>query len=477
MIRGDTFMSKHVGLFIDFENLIYGLVDRYGEQGAYDLFRINMIFDLARAYGDVTCAFAYADWRMRTVNQWQVDLYSRGVELVHVLGRGGKNAVDIRMAVDLVESVFTDPNIDTYLVVSGDRDFLPVIKMLKKHGKSTVALSPSRAMSKEMKRVCDAAVTYEKLLQDEGELAKSTAKFELTELLDEIMSVVRSSGPEGLTGAQLKQLLLQSRDGQFMERDYGFVSFGSLIESLVSLSLSRASQAPHVDAPLALVLHRPPQGDLRVTVGSMTKMSVPSSEDSNAQETPTLRRSKEKAQSDQDPTSILPVSPQTPHQRIHELQLALACLKGYQYIQDAVRRRSILTELYQALSPPQGISWAEALNVVCERTMLSRSQASKYHAILLQSQAFQPIHEDDSQPVKHRQFKLIDRLGDPTALIKRYEQSVLHKVISRRGAIESVLVAELLGLDYDQDQEYVERILNAALLELTASKTESYEEQ
>ena len=104
-------MSKHVGLFIDFENLIYGLVDRYGEQGAYDLFRINMIFDLARTYGDVTCAFAYADWRMRTVNQWQVDLYSRGVELVHVLGRGGKNAVDIRMAVDLVESVFSNPRI------------------------------------------------------------------------------------------------------------------------------------------------------------------------------------------------------------------------------------------------------------------------------------------------------------------------------------------------------------------------------
>ena len=115
---------------------------------------------------------------------------------------------------------------------------------------------------------------------------------------------------------------------------------------------------------------------------------------------------------------------------------------------------------------------AEALNIVCERTMLSRSQASKYHAILLQSQAFLPIHEDDSQPVKHRQFKLIERLGDPAALIKRYEQSVLHKVISRRGTIEGVLVAELLGLDYDHDREYVDSVLNAALLEVTPSKTE-----
>ena len=115
-------MKKHVGLFIDFENLIYGLVDRYGEQGAYELFKVQFLFDFTLRYGEVAYALAYADWRMRAVNQWQVDLYGRGVELIHVLGRGGKNAVDIKMAVDLVELSFTHPHIDTYVLVFATLD-------------------------------------------------------------------------------------------------------------------------------------------------------------------------------------------------------------------------------------------------------------------------------------------------------------------------------------------------------------------
>ena len=91
-------MSSHsIGLFIDFENLIYGLVDKYGEQGAYETFKVHLLSEFAAKYGEVCCAFAYADWRIKAVNQWQIDLYGRGVELVHVLGRGGKNAVDIRI--------------------------------------------------------------------------------------------------------------------------------------------------------------------------------------------------------------------------------------------------------------------------------------------------------------------------------------------------------------------------------------------
>ena len=178
-------MSKRLGIFIDFENLIYGLVDRFGEQGAYELFKVNLIFEYANRFGTVDCAYAYADWRIKAVNQWQVDLYSRGVELVHVLGRGGKNAVDIRLAIDLVEHVYTYPELDSYLLVSGDRDFLPVVNLLKRHGKQVIALSPSRAMSKEMRRICEDAVTYEGLLHELEVPMSISAKLDVNQLLDE----------------------------------------------------------------------------------------------------------------------------------------------------------------------------------------------------------------------------------------------------------------------------------------------------
>ena len=86
------------------------------------------MFRLADEYGRVLVANAYADWRMRDVNQYQADLYGLGIELVHVLGqrRGAviKNAADVKMAVDAVSLMSTLPHIDVYVIVSGDRDFI-----------------------------------------------------------------------------------------------------------------------------------------------------------------------------------------------------------------------------------------------------------------------------------------------------------------------------------------------------------------
>lgn len=457
-------MSEHVGLFIDFENLIYGLVDRYGEQGAYELFKTQLVFEVAQRYGVVTHAAAYADWRMKAVNQWQIELYSRGVELVHVLGRGGKNAVDIRMAVDLVESVFIDELITTYLVVSGDRDFLPVIKLLKRKGKRVIALSPSRAMSREMKRICDVTITYERLAQEMGELEQRTETRDLSELLRLVLDITESSGPEGLTGAQLKQLLLQSKGGHFAERDYGCISFGSLLERLADASLQ--NQEAH--AQRTLILHRPSRGDLRVKVER-------NSTDADRETTPdaldALTNQESAATHMGDRGEVAPhgaaepavdQTSQLPAERgAHELQLALSSLRGYQYVRDVHRRRDILSALHSALSDPQGVSWAEAIDVVCDQARVSRSQASKYHAILLQSQAFTPVNDLDDRPVKHRLLKLVDHLVEPHAFIERYERSILHKVVSRRGEVTVDLAAALLGLDPHESLDYLQVLLTS----------------
>ena len=422
--------QRCVGLFVDFENLIYGLVDKYGEQGAFELFKVQLMSDFAARYGVICCAQAYADWRIKAVNQWQVDLYSRGVELVHVLGRGGKNAVDIRMAIDLVQSIYTQPMIDTYVVVSGDRDFLPVINALKRAGKRVIALSTSRAMSKEMKRVCDETSTYESLLHERTQAIVS-AKRDPENLLDEVLSIAKSFSGSELTGAQLKQLLLQSHKGHFVERDYGYVSFGALMEHLSSLSRERVSEVEGQSPPL-LKLVRPAQGDLRVMISQ-----------------------------DSEHEMALPPSAQE-WQGAHEVQLAIACLKGYQYMRESHRRREVLTALYEVLSPQAGVCWADALDEVCQSVGLSRSQASKYHAVLLQSQAFTQVDPNDDKPVKQRRMKLIDSLSSASALIHRYEQSILHKIISRRGPISVEIAAKVLGIEALSQEPYLTALISAA---------------
>ena len=433
-------MSKQlVGLFIDFENLIYGLVDKYGEQGAFEVFKVHLMTEFADKYGKICCAYAYADWRIKAVNQWQVDLYSRGVELVHVLGRGGKNAVDIRMAVDLVEAVYTQEHINTYVVVSGDRDFLPVINVLKRLGKKVIALSTSRAMSKEMKRVCDETSTYESLLH-ESTNSPNTPKKDPEELLDEVLSIASRFEGDELTGAQLKQMLIQNHNGHFIEKDYGYVSFGALLDYLAELSKERLTE--ETDPPI-LHLHRPNQGDLRIS------LSV--NEDHQ-------------------------FSDQTKQwEGTHELQLALACLKGYQYMPEAAPRREVLHALYSVLSPSQGACWADALDEVCSQVGLSRSQASKYHAVLLQSQAFIQVDPNDEKPVKQRMMKLIDSLNSAETLIRRYEQSILHKIITRRGLINEQLAAQVLGLDVETDAIYLSDLIRVASQEAVESENNNHQ--
>ena len=117
----DRTMKKQVGIFLDFENLIYGLIDRYGEQGAYERFSMQRILDFANQHGRVRWAWAYADWRVKAVNRFQSELYTREVELIHVLGRGQKNAVDMKMATDLIEAHFTQKGVETFILCSGDR--------------------------------------------------------------------------------------------------------------------------------------------------------------------------------------------------------------------------------------------------------------------------------------------------------------------------------------------------------------------
>ena len=86
---------------------------------------------------------------------------------MHVLGRRQgalvKNAVDVKMAVDAVSYVSSLPHIDVYVIVSGDRDFIHVLKELRRHGKTVVGVSPSSAVSRDFSALCDRFVRYEAL--------------------------------------------------------------------------------------------------------------------------------------------------------------------------------------------------------------------------------------------------------------------------------------------------------------------------
>ena len=163
IVNGGRVISEgqigHVALLVDFENLVRAVDEEDIECEA--------VFRLAEEYGRVLVANAYGDWRSKDVNQYQTDLYGLGIELVHVFGRRHgaliKNAVDVKMAVDAVSLLSSLPHIDTYVIVSGDRDFIHMLKELRRHGKTVIGVSPNSAVSKDFSALCDRFVRYEVL--------------------------------------------------------------------------------------------------------------------------------------------------------------------------------------------------------------------------------------------------------------------------------------------------------------------------
>ena len=155
---------ERVAMFIDFENLVYGVENNESAEQSleYDV-DIQRIVRFVRDEGRLVLARAYADWRNPGVRQHQRDLYVQGIETVNVFGRRHgaevKNAVDVALAVDAVRSLY-ERQFDTFVLISGDRDFLPLLRVVREHGHRIIGVSVrSRPRATSPTSVIDSCIT------------------------------------------------------------------------------------------------------------------------------------------------------------------------------------------------------------------------------------------------------------------------------------------------------------------------------
>ena len=152
-------------------------------------------------------------------------------------GRGHKNAVDIRLTIDAVEYVYERPYVDTFILVSGDRDFIHLLKHLRKHDKRVIGVAPAVSASEDLAELCDRFVTYKDLwlTYNQKEEVEGTDKeiesldvfkFRLRELLE------RNGGRNGIYGAKLKTLIRREISTKFDEASYGYPSFSNMMRAL-----------------------------------------------------------------------------------------------------------------------------------------------------------------------------------------------------------------------------------------------------
>ncbi len=227
--------ERRLAVFIDFENLALGF------QGRKDAsFDIGLVFDRLVEKGKILVKRAYCDWQ--SYRKFTRELHEAGVELIEIPKRSmtGKNSADIRLVVDAMDLCHGKEHIDTFVVVSGDSDFSPLVAKLKENGKSVIGVGMRESTSKLLADHCDEFIYYEDLSPEEedadasgGSDAKKIPgdKREAWTLLFDAIRALQRENFEVIYSSRVKDTMKRKRPS-FSESAFGYRSFSELLEDV-----------------------------------------------------------------------------------------------------------------------------------------------------------------------------------------------------------------------------------------------------
>jgi NYN domain len=223
--------TAQVAVFVDFENLVLGAANEL--PGQANPAPYEAITRLCRGYGTATVRRAYADWANPRFGSHQDDLAMNGVDLIQVarVGIQNKNAADIRMAVDAMETLIVHPEVIVFILVSGDGDYSPLVQRLREFGKWVVGVGTEANASRKLVSVCSEYKYWGTLVAEVEPDARPVAAFDIGEAEQLLVRAFEESGSETLTAGGLKSKML-ALDPAFDEHNYGARSFRAFLTLL-----------------------------------------------------------------------------------------------------------------------------------------------------------------------------------------------------------------------------------------------------
>jgi uncharacterized protein (TIGR00288 family) len=221
--------ARTLAVFIDFENLAIGFKHRRGD------FNMNPILERLVEKGKVIVKKAYADWS--EYKAYTRQLHEAAIELIEIPRRSqtGKNSADIRLVVDAMDLAWSKEHIDTFVIVSGDSDFSPLVSKLKENGKHIIGIGMKESTSNLLADNCDEFIYYEDLEQAPPALplpkgdAIPKAKQEVYDLLFESIAALIRENKDPIFASMVKDTMRRKRPA-FSESTYGYRSFSDLLE-------------------------------------------------------------------------------------------------------------------------------------------------------------------------------------------------------------------------------------------------------
>jgi uncharacterized protein (TIGR00288 family) len=246
--------TKSMALFCDFENVALGVSD-----AKYDRFDISKVLERLLLKGNIVVKKAYCDWSR--YKEFKAAMHEASFELIEIphVRQSGKNSADIRMVVDALDLCYTKAHVDTFVIISGDSDFSPLVSKLRENNKTVVGVGVKNSTSDLLIANCDEFIYYDDLVrrnepaprrppasrktpapaEKSAPVAKAApAEGKKQEAIDLVIStyhaLVEERGEgEKIWGSMIKQTLKRRQPG-FSESYYGFKTFGQVLEEAQS---------------------------------------------------------------------------------------------------------------------------------------------------------------------------------------------------------------------------------------------------
>ena len=262
--------DTNMALFCDFENVAIGV-----REAKYDKFDVHKVLEHLLLKGSIVLKKAYCDWeRYKTYKPVMHEAAFELIEIPHVR-MSGKNSADIRMVVDALDLCYTKSHVDTFVIISGDSDFSPLVSKLRENDKTVIGVGVKQSSSDLLISNCDEFIYYDDLVREKSKKqgrrkapaapaaapatgapspaaldgaaapeAPRAPKSEVDkkqEALDLVMETLeallteRGAGDK-IWGSMVKQALKRRKPG-FNESYYGFRSFSKLLEEAAARKL------------------------------------------------------------------------------------------------------------------------------------------------------------------------------------------------------------------------------------------------
>ena len=235
--------TRSMALFCDFENIALGVHD-----ANYAKFDIGKVTERLLLKGNIVVKKAYCDWsRYKDFKAGMHEASFEMIEIPHVR-QSGKNSADIRMVVDALDLCYTKAHVDTFVIISGDSDFSPLVSKLRENAKTVIGMGVKKSTSDLFISNCDEFIYYDDLVRVEPMKRRSSVAPAAPavkparekdhgpsidgalDLLTKTLEALRAERGEDypIRGSLVKQAIKRQNPG-FNERAHGFRAFNELL--------------------------------------------------------------------------------------------------------------------------------------------------------------------------------------------------------------------------------------------------------